>query len=118
MEIDKTEIENRIAEKLKEGEKKFGKEFKFLLLEILGLERMITPASAPEEPKERLIPLAKWNDYHDFPTVSALRQYKFRMEINGFKEVIEFGGENGNTILIKENKFFKWYTNHTKNCSI
>ena len=107
MDIEKEEIEDRISQKIKEGEKLFGKDFKFLVLEILGLEKMIHPA---EEPKERLIPLSKWNDYHDFPTVSALRQYKFRMNINGFRDVIEFGGENGKTILIKENKFFKWYT--------
>ena len=40
------------------------------------------------------------------------------MNFNGFDEVIEHGGENGNTILINENKFFKWYIkNHAKNCS-
>ena len=99
MDIDKLEIEERINTKIKDGEKKYGKDFKFLVLEIINLEKMLHPEQK-EEQQSRLIPLARWNDYHDFPTVSALRQYKFRMNFNGFDEVIEHGGENGNTILI------------------
>lgn len=115
--IEKTEIEERIESKIKDGEKKYGKDFKFIVLEILNLEKMLHPLQE-QKSKSRLIPLARWNDYHDFPTVLALRQYKFRMDTNGFDEVIEHGGENGKTILIDEAKFFKWYIkNHPKNYS-
>ena len=116
MDFEKSEIQEKINEKIKDGVKKYGIDFKFLVLEIINLEKMLHPEK--HEESTRLIPLAKWNEYHDYPTIPALRQYKFRMDTNGFKDVIEFGGENGNTILINEKKFFKWYLkNSIKNRS-
>jgi len=116
MQLDKEYIQNLIEEKIKNGEKKYGKEFKNLLIEIIGLEKMLNPETKEgnEPKKSRLIPLARWNDYHDYPTVSALRQYKFHKDINGFDEVLEPGGENGNRILINEDKYFIWQKNRSK----
>lgn len=34
---------------------------------------------------EGLIPVSKWNDYYEFPSVNAIRQFIFHNE-NGFKD--------------------------------
>ena len=115
MQFETSYIQEMINDKIQTAEKTFGKNFKNALIEILSLEKMLLPNNQ-EVKKSRLIPLAKWNDYHDFPTVSALRQYKFHSKTNGFDEVLEPGGENGNRILINEDKFFLWQK--TKNSKI
>lgn len=112
MEIDKEEIQEIISQKIKDGEKRFGKDFKFLVMEIVLLEKMIGSETAAEDaqsPKEetqaRLIPLVKWNEFHPDPTVSALRMLVFRGDKNGFNNVIE---KRGHRILINEDKYFEW----------
>ena len=119
MQLESDYIQELIDNKIRTAEKTFGKDFKNALIEIISLEKMLEPDKKQQEQKQqtRLIPLAKWNNYHDFPTVSALRQYKFRSKLNGFEDVIEYGGENGNQILINEDKFFVWYTNRKKTAS-
>ena len=108
----KEEIKELINNKLSDSEKKFGKDFKFALLEILNLEKMLNPEK--EEKKSRVIELSKWNEYHPYPTVGALRQYYFKKDKNGFAEVVEHGGENGGRILINEDKFFEWQASRKK----
>lgn len=103
----KEEIKELIDNKIADSEKKFGKDFKFALLEILNLTSMLNPTESKEK-QSRIIPLVKWNEYYDYPTVGALRQYYFKKEKNGFKDVIEYGGENAGRILINEDKFFAW----------
>ena len=88
MDIDKLEIEERINTKIKDGEKKYGKDFKFLVLEIINLEKMLHPEQK-EEQQSRLIPLVKWNEYHPDPSIKALRMLVFRKNENGFDKVIE-----------------------------
>lgn len=100
--MNKQQIESMITEKIKAGKKKFGSEFEFLVIEILGLQKLLAPE--PEE-KEREIPLTRWNDYHPEPTVPALRMLVFRRNENGFDEVIS---RRGKRILIKEKAYFKW----------
>lgn len=109
MDIDEKEIQEIISQKIKDGEKKYGKEFKFLVLEIIGLEKMITPAAVQEEQKSRLIPLVKWNEFHPDPSVNALRMLVFRKEQNGFNDVIT---RRGHRILIDEAKYFQWAKVH------
>ena len=41
MQADKLTIENVISEKIKAGKKKFGVEFEIMLLEILGLQKLL-----------------------------------------------------------------------------
>lgn len=95
--------------KIKSAEKLYGKDVKFLVMEILSLERMLTPE--PKEVKQpKLIPLADWNDYHIYPTVGALRQYK-HYNTDNFHNVLEFGGLKGGKILINEDKLFEWLEN-------
>lgn len=53
----------------------------------------------------RLIPLSKWNDYHDYPTVPALRHLVFFEEQNNFSKVLR---RLGKRIYIDEKSFFEW----------
>ena len=53
---------------------------------------------------QELIPLSKWNDYYDYPTVGTLRQMVFN-EPKGFKKVLR---RLGNRIYIKASAFFEW----------
>lgn len=52
-----------------------------------------------------LIPVSKWNDFHPYPTVKALRQLIFFKEQNGFDKVLR---KIGGRIYILESEFFKW----------
>ncbi len=65
-----------------------------------------------EKPKN--IPLSKWNEYYDFPSVGSLRQLVFH-NTNKFKEKVirKFG--NGRQ-YIDVDAFFKW-ANSTENVS-
>ena len=109
----KEEIKELINNKISDSEKKFGKDFKFALLEILNLEKMLNPTEAQAK-KPKLIELSKWNEHYSYPTVGALRQYYFKKDKNGFAEVVEHGGENGGRILINEDKFFEWQASRKK----
>ena len=110
MNFTKAEIQQIIDNKVNEGVKKYGKDFKFLVLEILGLEKMITPTKEQEE-QARIIPLSKWNDYHAYPTVKSLRMKIFHNANNFANEVIE---RDGKRILINEKKYFEWH----KKCNL
>lgn len=112
MQLDKEEIQEAIENKIKEGTKKFGKDFKFFVLEIISLEKMLAP-EAVETKQPRLIPLAQWNKYHSYPTVGALRQYK-HYNTDNFCEVLEFGGLKGGKILMNEDKYFEWEQKRSK----
>lgn len=57
-----------------------------------------------------LIPLSKWNDFFQFPTVSALRQYVFYGEQNGFNTVIR---RIGKRIYINVADFNNWVDSNT-----
>lgn len=54
---------------------------------------------------QELIPLSKWNDYYDYPTVGTLRQLVFYEHSNGFSKVIR---RIGCRIYIKVSAFFEW----------
>lgn len=64
--------------------------------------------------KPKIIPLSKWNEYYDFPSVGSLRQLVFH-NTNKFKEKVirKFG--NGRQ-YIDVDAFFKW-ANSTENVS-
>ena len=53
----------------------------------------------------RLIPVPKWNDYHDWPPQGGLRHLIFNAEKNGFNSVIR---RIGRRVLIDEAAFFQW----------
>lgn len=112
MQLDKEEIQEAIENKIKEGTKKYGKDFKFFILEIISLEKMLNPE--PTETKQpKLIPLSQWDKFHSYPTVGALRQYK-HYNTDNFCEILEFGGLKGHKILINEDKYFEWEQRRSK----
>ena len=112
MQIDKDEIQATIDEAIKAAEKKYGKEIKFTLINIISLLKMLNPEH--QEEKSRLIPLAEWDKYHPYPSVGTLRQYNFHNTNNFQEECLEYGGAHGNRILIDEQKFFIWQKKNKK----
>ena len=63
------------------------------------------PANESQTHHSRLIPLAKWDTYHPFPTVPALRWMRFNGDKTGFNNCIL---KVGKRVLIDETKFFQW----------
>lgn len=55
--------------------------------------------------KDRLIPLTKWKDYHEWPSEAGLRSLVIRAKDNGFDKVVK---KAGGRVLIDEEAFFKW----------
>ena len=55
--------------------------------------------------KTRLIPVTKWNEYHQWPPIGGLRHLIFFADQNGFNKVIR---RCGRRVLIDEAAFFQW----------
>ena len=70
---------------------------------------------SPHEPNiastntPNLIPVNKWNNYHDFPKPGGLRGLIFHADSNGFDKCIR---RVGRSVLIHEEEFFKWVESH------
>ena len=112
MNYDKTDIEQLINTKIEDYSKKFGKDFKFAVLDILSLEKMLQPQGESIK-HSNIIPLSEWNKHHSYPTVRALRAYYYDKN-SGFDYCVEYGGNNGGRILINEDKYFEWQNNRKK----
>lgn len=67
--------------------------------------------AAEQVPQNRLIPLSKWNAYHDWPTQGGLRNMVFFSSTNGFEKVIK---RVGRRVLIYEKAFFEWVESNPK----
>ncbi len=72
-----------------------------------------TPPSTPkniknaptvQEKEKKIIPLCRWNDYHEWPSISALRWYRFQ-DKNGFNKCLI---SIGRKLYIDEQLFFDW----------
>ena len=102
MKFDKAEIENLISNKIEYAGKKYGKDVKSLIVEILSLEKTL---NAKEE--SRLIPLSLWAKYYDYPTVAGMRMKVFNEDRNGFKD---FGvvQRDGKRVFIDEQAYKRW----------
>jgi hypothetical protein len=57
------------------------------------------------ETRARLIPLTKWNSFHEWPPQGGLRHLVFNAASNGFDRVIR---RCGRRVLIDEGAFFAW----------
>ncbi len=57
----------------------------------------------------RLIPAAKWDQYHPWPSKAALRFIIFNAKKNGFDSVVR---RIGRRVLIDEAAFFAWADRH------
>jgi hypothetical protein len=53
----------------------------------------------------RLIPVTKWPEHHEWPTVAAIRHLIFNEQQNGFHSVVRRVGKR---VLIDEQAFFNW----------
>ena len=61
---------------------------------------------AAAEPRQtRLIPVSKWNEFHEWPPVGGMRHLIFFRNDNGFAKVLK---RPNRTWLIDEKAFFKW----------
>ena len=60
----------------------------------------------------KLIPVTKWNEYYDFPTIGGLRALIFNAKKNGFDKVIR---RIGGRVLVKEDAYFDWVEEIQKN---
>ena len=118
MQTNKEEIKAIIESELTAYTKKYGKDFRAAVLKIVALEQLVSTPAPVQAEQERLIPLSKWNDYHPYPTVGALRQYYFYRDSNGFSDVCENGGMNGGRILIREKALFDWIEKRKKKDNI
>jgi len=102
MKFDSAEIENLINTKIEHAGKKYGKDAKALIVEILSLEKML---NTKEE--GRLIPLSLWAKYYDYPTVAGMRMKVFNAERNGFNDygVVQ---RDGKRVFIDEQAYKRW----------
>ena len=67
---------------------------RFLALEAAKKERgNPLPSKEEKASKNRLIPLSRWNEYHDWPSINALRGYAFMRHRNGFDNVVSKVGK-------------------------
>lgn len=61
---------------------------------------------APQlDSQTRYIPVTKWNEYHEWPTLAAFRSLIFNKDENGLFMAIK---KVGKRILIDETAFFEW----------
>lgn len=56
-------------------------------------------------PPTRLIPVARWSDFHPWPNLAGLRHLIFHADSNGFHAVVR---RVGRRVLIDEASFFRW----------
>ena len=56
-------------------------------------------------PQDRLIPVTKWNNYHEWPPIGGLRHIIFWKDQNGADKFLR---RSGKRILIHEKSFFEW----------
>ncbi len=61
--------------------------------------------SDDKHPHSELIPVTKWNQYHVWPTTSALRHLIWEADKNGFNKVIR---RVGRAVLLDEEAFYQW----------
>lgn len=59
----------------------------------------------------RLIPVSKFNEFHKYPTVAALRKLLFYRNINGLDKAVKKIGRK--RLYIDEQEFFNWIDNQT-----
>jgi hypothetical protein len=63
-----------------------------------------TPSTSSETP-ERLIPLSRWNDYHDWPPVGGMRHIRFNAKK---KQAAHCFVKKGSLVLVRERTFLVW----------
>ena len=59
-----------------------------------------------EPSKNRLIPLARWHEYHNWPTEASLKFLIHKAKEKHFEDVFF---KTNNRIIIDEQKLFEWF---------
>ncbi|QBR85392.1 hypothetical protein E3983_10245 [Legionella israelensis] len=72
---------------------------------------MIKESSSFSRKETRYIPVPRWDKYHDWPTISALRNLIFNKKTNGLEKVVI---KVGKRVLIDEAAFFDWVASQGK----
>jgi len=103
MEITKEESQELIDELIGELARKYGNNVRLQVLQIMSLAKNLYSAE-----NRHYIPVPDWNIYHDYPTVSGLRNLIARAKENGFEKCIY---RKGKRVFIKEWMFFAWFEN-------
>ena len=62
-------------------------------------------SDSQQQLQRRLIPLTKWNHFHEWPPIGGLRHLVFHEKSNGFDSCLV---RIGRRVLIDEEKFFIW----------
>ena len=62
-------------------------------------------ATEARDENNRLIPVTRWNDHHEWPPIGGLRHLIFYAKANGFDAVVR---RVGRRVLIDEAAFFRW----------
>jgi hypothetical protein len=67
-----------------------------------------------QEASHLLVPISKWDDYYDWPSVSAMRHYAHRSKTNGLDPAfLKFGSRK----LVDADKFFNLVRARSGNAS-
>ena len=61
--------------------------------------------TGPQNTTRKLIPVTKWNEHYEFPTVSGLRWLIFNEKENGFERCVR---RIGRRVAIDEAEYFRW----------
>ena len=62
------------------------------------------PVKTSSKAETRLIPIPKWEKYHDWPPVGGLRHLKFNDKTNGLATAFKSVGRR---VLVDEAEFFR-----------
>ncbi len=68
------------------------------------MNNQVQPELNAKQLSSRLIPVPKWNDYHDWPPQGGLRHLIFHEKTNGFASAFK---RVGRRVLIDEAEFFR-----------
>ena len=109
MQLTKEDTEELIKFEIENAEKMYGKPVKFLLLRVLALQKSLCEESKKAHAEqERYIEVTKWNEYHESPTVSALRNRINKSKQNGFDKYNVVHRQAGRVYIV-ENNYFRWF---------
>lgn len=85
--------------------KKLTEAIRFLTDRIDNFNMCNLLSSNNKKNESRLIPVPKWNVYHEWPSIAGLRFMIFHEKTNGMSCCIS---RIGRRVMIIEDEFFKW----------
>ena len=89
----------------------FMREFETNSVQNLVSKKKCEDDNKLRKPIPELIPLSKFNEFFEYPSVKALRQYRFYGNRNGFNNVLKYIGKR---IYIDVKAYKNWLNNNSK----